>query len=66
MKSKLDFNYLSWLVGGWLHHISTQLNQNYTFPDGQTVDGRVEGIISQLLDVVVVEAGTELGNTLGW
>ena len=37
---------------------------NYTFPDGQTADGRVEVIImlSQLLDVVVVVAGAELGN----
>ena len=37
---------------------------NYTFLDGRTADGRVEMIIMlyQLLDVVVVEAGAELGN----
>ena len=36
---------------------------NYTFLDGRTADGRVEMIIMlyQLLDVVVVEAGAELG-----
>ena len=39
---------------------------NYTFPDGRTADGWVEVIImlSQLLDVVVVEAGVELGKII--
>ena len=41
-------------------------DNQYTFPDGlRTIDyGRVEVIImlSQLLDVAVVEAGAELGN----
>ena len=37
---------------------------NYTFLNERTADGRVEVIImlSQLLDVVVVVAGAELGN----
>ena len=48
-------------MAGWLPHITTRLKLDYTFPDG-----RVEVIImlSQLSDVVVVEAGAELGNKL--
>ena len=51
-------------MAGWLPHITTQLKLDYTVPDRRTDGGRVEVIImlSQLSDVVVGEAGAELGN----